>query len=173
MILLFNLKLLNYKDLKVLNYKDLKILIFTNIIAGLGLIYDSIFIAFFKILTTFKDGQTIKEGQNRLSGLIRLASIKLENGSRKLSSFLASGFMMPLSYKTLDYTSDTFRWFIWGGNVHRVLVMAILWLKKLSRQFPNILITLIILHLQDIMLFKKHWGRFGDLCLALNKAGNR
>lgn len=107
-------------------------------------------LAAFDILAAFKDNQLFKEGQ-------------LPNCLSKMWVFRS----------LLDYTSDTLRWFIWGGNIHRVPVMAILWLKKLSRQFPKIIISLITLHLQDIMLFEKHRGRFGDLCLALNKAGNR
>lgn len=116
--------------------------------------------ATFEILTTFKDGHFSKEG-HRKNAVSRTSMI----GSPLPKSTLFSNL--------LDYTSDTFRWSIWGRNVHRVIVMAILWLIKLSRQLDNILISLITLHLQAVMLFKKHRGRFRDLCLALNRCGDR
>jgi hypothetical protein len=101
-------------------------------------------------LATFKDGHDLKESQ-------------FEKGFSKVG----------LSGALLDYTSDTYGWFIWGGNAYGVIIMAILWLKKLSRQFLNIIISLITLHLHDFKLFEKLCGRFGELCLALNKYGNR
>ena len=73
----------------------------------------------------------------------------------------------------LDYTSDTLKLFIWGENVLRDLVMAILWLQKLARQFPNFSISLITLHLQNIMIFEKHRCQFAGPGLALDNGGNR
>lgn len=107
-------------------------------------------LAILGILAAFKNGHHFKEGQ-------------LENDFPIIGPFAAP----------LDYTSHTFRWLIWGENAHRVFVMAILWLKRLSPQSINFHISLFTLHLQDIMLFEEHWSRFGDLCLSSDKAGNR
>lgn len=117
-------------------------------------------LATFEILAAFKDGQLFKGGHCKSVNLINCG----------LTTLPIMGLFIGGS---LDYTSHTFRWLIWGENAHRVFIMAILWLKRLSRQSINFHISLITLHLQDIMLFEEHWSRFGDLCLSSDKAGNR
>jgi hypothetical protein len=162
-----------FYDFKPLYFNIFILLVFLNAFVWASRNFNSIFVAFYKFLATIKDCQTFKESNKHPSGLIKFPSIKFESGLHRSDSLLSCGLLLPFSCWSLDYTSDTFKWFIWGGNVLRVLIMAILWLKKLSRQFPNNSISLITLHLQNIMIFEKHWGRFGDPGLALNKGGNR
>lgn len=129
-------------DFKLLNFCTLILLVFLNILAWTRCNFGSIFVAFFKFLTTFKDGQTFKEGQNHLRGLKRSPSVKLENGLQKLSSFLARGFMLPFSNKTLDYTCSTSRRFLWLRNIQNGHSMPILWpkAKQNTRAMPYMLL---------------------------------
>ena len=116
--------------------------------------------AIFEILAIFKGGHYSKEGHRK----------RVDSRTSRIASPLPSvANFAPL----LDYTSNALRRFIWGESAQKILVMAILWLKRLSRQSINFHISLITLHLQDFTLFEEHWSRFGDLCLSSDKAGTR
>ena len=75
--------------------------------------------------------------------------------------------------RTLDYTSDCFGWFIWGGNVLIVGPMAILWLKTMLKGPWNHLMLLIILYLLNFVLFMEFSTRFWVLWTSPSKDKDR